>query len=97
MGKGTHPFSDVIRKGFREGAVFGWLLQRNRVQQVDHEGAGIPYHFRPDTGTPVPFAFFSPALLWAPVVSVFVWTTHYGLAPSAFSVPFYLLGLTTTN
>ena len=26
-----------------------------------------------------------------------LWTIHYGLAPSAFSVPFYLLGLTTTN
>lgn len=30
MEKETHPFSEVVRKGFREGAVFGWLLQRNR-------------------------------------------------------------------
>ena len=38
---------------------------------------------------------FSLALLWA--LALFVWTIHYGLAPSALSVPFYLLGLTTTN
>ena len=58
---------------------------------MDQEGAGVPYHFRPGTGTPV----LAGSALGS--CTLFIWTIHYGLAPSALSVPFYLLGLTSTN
>ena len=56
MEKETHPFSEVVRKGFRDGAVFGWLLERNRSSKGGQGRAGAPYQFRPGTGAPAPFA-----------------------------------------
>lgn len=58
-------------KASERGRRLGGCYRGTGVQQVDQEGAGVPYHFRPGTRTPVPFAFFSLALLWALALSLF--------------------------